>query len=181
MSKTDEPKAKPEDKKVFKYTGRQSKKLLAFTMRFDGHSYAEIEQESGYSVYYLQNCFYRGGRWFEEYQEWAKARVEDINDQVGRVFSAQALEAMQQVVNISKGYCTVLTIGPDGKKTRTPIAVKDFVILDAAQDILDRAGFKPPDKVEVDTPEDKAEQITRQFEELAKKRAEAQKVASKDQ
>lgn len=177
-SNTEQP--KPEAKKVVKHNRNVSRKLLAFTMRFDGHSYKEIEQETGYTVYTLEAYFYKGGRWYEEYQTWAQARVADINDQVGRMFSAQALEAMQQITNISRGYCTVMIVGADGTKQRIPITVKDSVILTAAQDILNRAGFKPTEKVEVDTPEDKAEQITRWFEEQAKKKAEAQPVESKE-
>lgn len=145
--------------------GHEGKKLEAFMMRFNGHTYAQIEEKTGYTVWYLQQQFYKNGDWYEEYKTWAKDRTDDINGQLSTMFTAQALEAMQQIINISKGYL-VRTVEINGEKASVPVGLKDSTILDAAQDVLDRAGFKPPEHITVESEsEGMADEIFRKMEE----------------
>lgn len=169
--------------KIKPYTGRESKKLRCFRMRFSGHTYAEIEADVGYTVHTLERYFCRGGKWYEEYQVWAKDRTDDINDQLSRMFTAQALESMQQIVNLSRGHATIMVVDENAKpdenghqpRVRIPIKVSDRTMLDAAKDIVDRAGFKPPDRIKFDgDAEDEAEDLLQQMEKIkAEKEAEA--------
>ena len=148
-------------------------KLTAFEMRFKGHNYEEISTVTKFTVYTLQSYFYKNGDWYDEYQEWSKARIDDINDRMTKMFVAQAVEANQMIVNLAHGHCTVQVTGPDGKKHRVPMDIKDSTVLRAAQDILDRAGYKTVDKVEVLDPNSKAEEIAKWFEGKSKKPAKA--------
>lgn len=152
------------------YTGKEEKILLAFTLRFKGHTYIQIAQETGYNEHYLENQFCKGGGWHEQYKDWCKARTEDINQQVSTMFTAQALEAMQQIINISKGYL-VGSMQQGDSVIPVPIEVKDSTVLKAAADVLDRAGFKPPEHITVESEsEGMADSIFRRMEERRKLR-----------
>lgn len=161
------------DKRIASADKNIENKLLAFDMRFKGHNYAEISAATKFTVYTLQSYFYKNGDWYEEYQSWSKDRIDDINDQMTKMFVAQAVEANQMIVNLAHGYCTIQVEGPDGKKHRVPMDVKDSTTLRAAQDILDRAGYKTVDKVEVLDPNSKAEEIAKWFEGKSKPPAKA--------
>lgn len=156
-----------------KYDGITEKKLTAFLMRFKGHTYEEIAKETEYNIYYLQRCFSKEGEWFEEYQTWAAERVDDFNDQIARAFTAQALESFQQIINLSRGKAFLTAVDDTGKEVKIPLKVTDRTMLDASKDILDRAGFKPPDRLEVDEtpPEDVAERMLKAMEAAKQKKA----------
>lgn len=158
-----------------RYTGRESKKLKCFHMRFDGYTYEEISKAIGYTVYTLQSYFCLGGKWHEEWIEWKKNMVDDINEQLSTMFTAQATKAMQQIVNLSKGHATILIEGADGTTVRVPIKVGDRTMLDAAKDIVDRAGFKPPERIKFDSQaDDEAEDMMKALEELKLKKQQNQ-------
>lgn len=174
-------------KDIKPYTGRESKKLKAFQLRFAGHTYEELATATGYSIWTLQKYFAEGGKWHEEYKAWAKDRLDDINDQLSGMFTAQAIEAMQRIVNLSRGHATILVVDessqPDEngqkKKTRIPIKVSDRTMLEASRDILDRAGFKPPERIKFDNDaEDEAEDILQTMEKMKMQEQTAEPVTN---
>lgn len=167
---------KPKTKEIRISSGREGKKLEAFSLKFQGFTYPEISKETGYSIYTLEQNFYKKGKWHKSYRKWAKQRVDDITSGVNDALVAQAIAAFQRMVNLSVGKFTVAIERPDGKKILAPIIVKDKTIFSANKDILDRAGFKPAEKIEVETPEDKAEDITKEFEEAEAKIANKKKT-----
>lgn len=154
---------------------RDERQLTAFRMRFKGHTYEQIADKTGYKAMTLESYFSRGGEWHEAYISWKEWQVEQIKEQMNDMFVAQAVEANQQVVNLSRGRIFVAVPGPDGKEILVPTTVKPDVILDASQDILDRAGFKPAEKVDAKTPEDIAEKMMEFFESKEKDKIPAKK------
>lgn len=136
-------------------------------LRFNGFTYEQMakDPEVDMDYQYLTHCFAKNGRWYEEYREWAKARTDDINSQLVTMFTGQALEAMQQVINISKGALRGTAV-VGGETVHIPIEVKDSTVLRAAQDVLDRAGFKAPEHITVESEsESMADSIFRRLEE----------------
>ena len=158
---------------------RNEKQLNAFRLRFKGHTHEQISQATGFTVNTLEVYFARGGLWHEQYIAWKEWQTEQIKEQMNDMFIAQAVEANQQVVNISRGKVLISTTGPDGKEIIIPISVKPDVILNASKDILDRAGFKPAEKVESKTPEDIAEKMMEFFEGKEKEKIPAKKGKAK--
>lgn len=158
---------------------RNEKQFIAFKMRFKGHTHEQIAQETGYKAMTLESHFARGGAWHEQYIAWKEWQTEQIKEQMNDMFIAQAVEANQQVVNISRGKVLISTTGPDGEEIIVPISVKPDVILNASKDILDRAGFKPVEKVESKTPEDIAEKMMEFFEGKEKEKIPAKKGKAK--
>lgn len=156
-----------------------SRQLECFKMRFKGHTYEQMEASTGYKARTLELYFYKGGRWHDSYIAWRTWQVESIKDQMDNMFVAQAIQANQQVVNLTQGRVFITTTGPDGKEILVPISVKPDVILNAAKDILDRAGFKPVEKVESKTPEDIAEKMMEFFEGKEKEKIPAKKGKAK--
>lgn len=155
---------------------RNEKQLTAFRMRFKGHTYEQIAGETGYKAMTLEVYFARGGLWHEQYVAWKEWQIDQIKEQMNDMFVAQAVEANQQVVNISRGKVFITIPGAKkGEEIVTAITVKPDVILDAAQDILDRAGFKPAEKVDAKTPEDIAEKMMEFFESKEKDKIPAKK------
>ena len=149
---------------------KNEKQLIAFKMKFKGHTHEQIAAATGYSVVTLDGYFPKGCPWHDQYIAWRTWQVESIKDQMDNMFVAQALDANQQVVNISKGQVYIKIVRGEGEKKEeimVPISVKPDVILNAAKDILDRAGFKPAEKVDAKTPDDIAEKITQHFEKRA--------------
>lgn len=140
------------------------KKLKAFILRFQGHNYETIHEQTGYTVRTLQLYFSKGGRWHEHYQSWKTFQMEDINERVSSMFTAQALASLQQIVNLSQGNAKKKIAMPDGTERIVNVDLKGDTILRASQDILDRAGFKPAEKVVTEVPEDEAEKIAKFFD-----------------
>lgn len=138
---------------------RSIRKLMAFQMKFRGSTYDQISQITKYTVQYLESVFWRGGKWFEEYTSWRTYQLEIINERFVDMFIAQATDANQQIVNIARGTLTVKKILPDGQEMIKEVPLKGAEVLKAAQDILDRAGFKAPEKLEVKTPANAAKTI----------------------
>lgn len=140
-------------------TGNKSKKtsiqiintrqLKAFEMKFKGHTYQQIHNETGYTVKTLETYFWNQGRWYDQYQSWRAYQIEIIQERFADMFIAQATDANQQVVNIAKGVLVSKTLNQDGTEKVKEIPLKGDVVLRAAQDIMDRAGFKAPEKLEV--------------------------------
>ncbi len=165
-------------KKITPYTGKEEVKMKAFTLRFKGCTYAQMHKETGLSEWELQHRFCKNGVWQEEYEAWVKDRTEDINKQLSTMFTAQAIESMQQIVNIARGLLVGTLVLGDGRRRKISIELKDSTILRANQDVLDRAGFKPPERIEVDSDsEGMADEIIRKMEErkLARLKEEASK------
>jgi len=138
---------------------RSVRKLMAFQMKFRGSTYEQISQATGYSVQYLENVFWRGGKWSDEYISWRTYQLEIINERFLDMFIAQATDANQQIVNIARGVLTIRKLNPDGTEAIKEVPLKGSEVLKAAQDILDRAGFKAPEKLEVKTPVSAAKSI----------------------
>lgn len=153
---------------------KNTRKLLAFEMKFAGNTYAQIEEKTQYKVQTLQAYFLRGGRWYEDYQSWRKYQLELIEERFADMFTAQATAANQQIVNIAKGLLQV-KIGTDkeGKPIVAPIPLKGDVVLRANQDILDRAGFKPAEKVKVEDSESVAKKIFERYKQPKKESEDA--------
>lgn len=158
---------------------RNEKQFIAFKMRFKGHTHEQISENTGYTVGTLESYFSRGGLWHEQYIAWKEWQTEQIKEQMNDMFIAQAVEANQQVVNISRGKVYIATTDPSGKEILVPISVKPDVILNAAKDLLDRAGFKPVEKVESKTPEDIAEKMMEFFEGKEQEKIPAKKGKAK--
>lgn len=148
------------------------RKLKCFWLKFKGHSYAQISEATGYAVRTLEINFWKQGKWYQDYIAWRKYQVEELNDQINNMFLAQSLEAQQQITNIAKGVLYVSIPGPDGKQTLVPLGLKGDTVLRAAQDILDRAGFKPKEKVEVTDPDDHADKLFDWFQKHGMKKTE---------
>lgn len=139
-------------------------RLIAFQLKFEGHTYDQIANHEAmdkkYTAMTLEVYFARGGYWYDDFQVWAKARIEDIEDSVKKMLVANAQAATQTVINIQRGNLQGFS----------------KLSLDAALDILDRSGFAAVKKVEVDTPaEDIAEKTIAAMEKRkAEKIAQAQ-------
>lgn len=133
-----------EIKKYPRLTGR---KLKAFQMKFDGVLYKEIANAIHCSVYNVDRLFCKNGPWYEHYRHWEEERCKDIEYEARVRIKKRINEAM----TVQEILLTMLKSNPRE-------AAK------AARDILDRAGLKAPEKIEVTDPEDKAEKITQWFE-----------------
>lgn len=148
---------------------KNQRKLLAFELKFKGNTYEQIEAATGYSVKYLENKFYKNGLWYEEYQSWRAYQLELIQERFTDMFIAQATQANQQVVNIASGVLSRPIKDAEGNVTMIPVPLTGKTILSAAKDILDRAGFRPAEKVEVKNPEDTAASIWDRYNSAKKK------------
>lgn len=147
---------------------RNDRQLQCFKMKFKGFTYEQMEEKTGYKSRTLELYFCKGGRWHDAYISWREWQTEQIKETMNDMFIAQSIEANQQIVNLSKGKIFISIPGPDGKDQLVPLTVKPDVVLNASKDILDRAGFKPAEKIESKTPDDIAEKITEFFEEKGK-------------
>lgn len=153
-------------------------KLLAFELKYKGYTYEQIAQHKGikYTADTLSSYLRPNGAWYTEYREWVSAMTRDANEQIKDMFTAQALEAMQRVINFAHGIYEVAAEGKNGKPIKIRLDVKDVTALKANQDILDRAGFKPPETIAFEA-ESKAEEAARWFEEQEEKQRAVQKNA----
>lgn len=151
--------------------------LKIFRLRFKGHTYDQIESliNGRYKSRTMELYFYKGGKWHDAYDTWREFQITQIKDQINDMFIAQAIEANQQIINISRGQLYIKIPGKTPEEDQLlPLSLKGDTVLRASQDILDRAGFKAPEKVEVSDPDDKAEKML-----LALEKIKAQKVANK--
>lgn len=123
------------------------KKLLAFELKFDRVNYKEIAEKTGYTENYIHRAFRTTGSWIEHYSWWREQRVNEI-EKDGRLRIKQRIEEALTVQE------TMLTLIKSNPKEAAR----------AARDLLDRAGLKAPEKVEVTSPIDQAEAITKWFE-----------------
>lgn len=155
--------------------------LEIFRMKFKGFTYEQIEAkfEKKYTARTLELYFYKGGRWHDAYVAWRDFQAQQIKDTMNDMFISQAIEANQQISNLSRGkiFVTVPSMKEGEPDTVVPLSVKPEVILNAAKDILDRAGFKAAEKADSSQSDDLAEKITKHFEAKAAERlAEKKKV-----
>lgn len=127
------------------------KKLLAFEMKFDGDTYQNIAEKTGYSQAYLGKCFKREGKWRAHYDDYEAKRVDEIEKE-GRI---RIKKRIAEALTVQETLLTMI-------KTNPREAGK------AARDLLDRGGLKAPEKIEVTDPDDHAEKITKWFENKAK-------------
>lgn len=123
------------------------KKLMVFEMKFDGETYQNISAKSGYSELYLRKVFKREGKWREHYDHWEQERITDIEKE-GR---ARIKKRIAEALTVQETMLTLIRTNPKEAAR-------------AARDLLDRAGLKAPEKIEVSDPEDHAERITEWFE-----------------
>lgn len=153
-------------------------KLLAFELKYKGFTYDQIAEHEGipYTSGTLSAYLRPNGDWYVEYREWVSAMTRDANEQIKDMFTAQALEAMQRVINFAHGVYEVAEKNSKGEVVKVRLSVKDVTALKANQDILDRAGFKPPETIAFEA-ESKAEEAARWFEEMGKKKRAAKENA----
>lgn len=132
-------------------------KIKAFLLKFQGYTYDQIAADAEIKGHYesstLSTYFAKGGPWNAEYIKWAADRKEDIEGQINDMLTAQSVAAMQVMINVMVG------AGSDDKDK-----------LRAAENVLDRAGFVPVNKVKVDdNSEDTAETMMQVLEEFKSK------------
>jgi hypothetical protein len=125
-------------------TGRM---LKAFTMKFDGQSYKEISIEIHWTEGHIRNLFSKGGRWHDHFKAWEEERIKEIEAE-GR---ARIKKRITEAMTVQE---TVLTM----VKSNPREAAR------AARDLLDRAGLKAPEKIEVSDPADQADAIMKWIE-----------------
>lgn len=130
---------------------RNRKRLTLYEMMFEGRTFHEMSEVSGYDEKYLKNTFCPSGRWYSDYMLWANDKAEAIEKEVRLRIKKRTNEAM-----------TVLEYALTITKTDPRTAVK------AANSILDRGGFKAPEKVEISNPYDQAERLANWIEEKNK-------------
>lgn len=153
--------------------------LKCFLMRFRGYTYAQIEeslnQDSEVKIKYggetLENYFSVNGKWYETYTKWRDAQVASITDQVHNAFVAQAIQANQQIVKMAGGILVVEYRNRRGALIRKNVPLNGKVVLNANQDLLDRAGFKPVERIQSTDAEDMAEKIVKRYEAIGKKKS----------
>lgn len=123
------------------------KKQMAFELKFDGETYQNISQKTGYSESWIKKCFAREGKWYDHYEHWEAGRIADIEKE-GR---ARIKKRIAEALTVQETMLTLIRTNPKEAAR-------------AARDLLDRAGLKAPEKIEVSDPEDHAERITEWFE-----------------
>lgn len=123
------------------------KKQIAFEMKFDGDTYQNISEKTGYSHSWIKKCFSREGKWYDHYTHWEQERIDEI-EREGR---ARIKKRISEAITVQETMLTMLNSHPKEAAR-------------AARDLLDRAGLKAPEKIEVSDPEDHAERITEYFE-----------------
>lgn len=146
-----------------KLGAHEADKIIAFEMRFYGHTYRQIAEKTKYTEGTLSNLFSVSGDWYEPFKEYVDRKKKEMKQQFDGSFIANSASALQAIVNIIHGVAPleVVTL-PDGKEVKRRIELKDSTILKAAQDVLDRAGFKAPEG-NPDAPIDKADELTKWF------------------
>jgi hypothetical protein len=145
-----------------KITPHDAAKLKAFSLHFQGlqyHQIADDPQVKGrYTTHTLESYFSKGGMWNEEYIQWVEIQKDAINSQVTNMLTAQSITAMQTIMKIM-----LKKEAMDKDKMR------------AAENVLNRAGFMPVEKIKVETEaEHTPETIMSQLEELRRKEKEKQ-------
>lgn len=129
----------------------KGKQLIAFEMRFDGATHGEIATAINLSESWIRKCFARAGKWYDHYDFWEQERINDLEDFTKRRIKKNIKKAMEVQEEMLK-------LGAKDPKHASR----------AARDILDRAGFKAPEKIELGDPISKAEEITKWFENRGK-------------
>ena len=127
-----------------KLTGR---KAIAFQMKFDGETYQKISEATNLSSNYIAKVFYKGGAWREHYDWWEEIEVKEI-ERVGRL---RIKKRIAEALTVQE---TMLVMVKSNPKEAAR----------AARDLLDRAGLKAPEKIEVTDADDKAEKMAKWFE-----------------
>ena len=130
---------------------RNKRKLNAYEMLFEGRTYKEIAEATGWSEGHLRNYLGPSGKWYGDYMLWANDKADAIEKEVRLRIKKRTNEAM-----------TVLEYALTITKSDPRTAVK------AANSILDRGGFKAPEKVEISNPYDQAERLANWIEEKNK-------------
>lgn len=145
--------AKPEQKKEQKtnFPKLKGKQAVAFQMRFDGAHYQEIADAIGLSERWTRILFCKTGKWHDHYDFWEQEKINDLEEETKRRIKKNIKKAMKVQEEI-------LDLGVKDAKHAGR----------AARDILDRAGFKAPEKIELGDPISKAEEITKWFENRGK-------------
>lgn len=126
---------------------RTRKKLTAYEMLFEGRTYKELSEVTGWDEGYLKNCLGPSGKWYPDYMLWANDKADAIEREVRLRLKKRLNESM-----------TVLEHALTLVKTDPRTAVK------AANSILDRGGLKAPEKVEITNPYDQAEKLAQWIE-----------------
>lgn len=132
-------------KKEFpRLTGR---KAVVFQMKFDGEIYKVIAEKTGYSEAYIHKVFSKGGLWKEHYDWWEDQLVKDI-ERDGRI---RIKKCIVEALIVQETMLSMLNRNPKEAAR-------------AARDLLDRAGLKAPEKIELTDADDKAEKMAKWFE-----------------
>jgi hypothetical protein len=128
---------------------RISKRILkVFQARYEGKKYEDISKETGYSLNTLYKYFQKNGRWYIPYIEFEK----DLNDEVIRVAKEMHRKGAIDATKINLAALSFIKSDPR-------------IALDAAHDILDRAGLKPAQDITLkDESENVAEEMLTEIE-----------------
>lgn len=129
------------------YPRLNGKRLKAFELKFDGETYQVISQQTGWSESWLRQVFMKEGKWRAQYDDWEDKRIEEIEAEGRKRIKKRISESL-----------TVL------EHNLTIVANNPREAARAARDLLDRAGLKAPEKIEITDPDDKAEKIMKALE-----------------
>lgn len=137
-----------EETKIQKeYPRLTGKKAVVFQMKFDGEIYKVISEKTGYSEGYIKRVFSKGGAWKEHYDWWEELLIKDI-ERDGRI---RIKKRIAEALTVQE---TMLLMVKSNPKEASR----------AARDLLDRAGLKAPEKIELTDADDKAEKMAKWFD-----------------
>lgn len=125
-------------------TGR---KAVAFQMKFDGETHKTIAEATSYSENYINNVFRKDGVWREHYNWWEDQLVKEI-ERDGRI---RIKKCIVEALIVQETMLAMLNRNPKEAAR-------------AARDLLDRAGLKAPEKIELTDADDKAEKMAKWFD-----------------
>ncbi len=136
-----------ETKTQKEYPRLTGRKATSFQMKFDGETYKTIAEETGYSESYLGKVFRKEGAWKEHYDWWEDQLVKDI-ERDGRI---RIKKRIAEALTVQETMLLMVKTNPKEASR-------------AARDLLDRAGLKAPEKIELTDADDKAEKMAKWFD-----------------
>lgn len=134
-----------ENKNQFPRLNRKKQKV--FDLKFDGETYQKICDETGYSVGHLRKMLMKNGKWRAHYDWWEGQRLDEI-EREGR---QRIKKRISEALTVMEHNLTIVATNPREAGR-------------AARDILDRAGLKAPEKIEITDADDKAEKMLKVLE-----------------
>jgi hypothetical protein len=129
----------------------KQKKFSVFQLEFEGRKRQEMASITGISEHTLNIYMAKNGKWRPEYEIWTKEVLGDIEKET----RLRIMKRVREALTVQEILLTMIKTNP-GEAGR------------AARDILDRAGLITPKSGKaLESPDDKAEAITKFFENRA--------------